>query len=71
VIDVLDVGPEEQYGHADEHYVADAGPVRHGDAGGQPGRERVMRHARRRRPMNGHCRWRTRRLARVPRPAQE
>jgi len=56
VIDVLDVGPEEQYGHADEHYVADAGPVRHGDSGGQPGRERVRRHARRRRPLNGHCR---------------
>lgn len=44
VIEILDVGPEQQYGHAYQHYVTDAGPVRHGDAGGQPGRERVRRH---------------------------
>ncbi|KAE9534981.1 hypothetical protein AGLY_008273 [Aphis glycines] len=67
VMDVLDFRPEEEYGHAEEHYVADAGPVRHGDSGGQPGRERVGRHARRRRPVNGHCRRQTRRTSRVPR----
>lgn len=62
---VLDVRAEEQYGHADEQYVTDAGPVRHGDAGGQPGRERAGRHARpgRRRPRDdalggrGGCRF--------------
>lgn len=69
VVGVLDVGPEEQYGHADEHYVADAGPVRHGYSGGKPGRERVRRHARWRRPVDGHCRRLTRaRAPRLPAP---
>lgn len=62
VMDVLDVWPKQQYGYAYEYYVTDAGPVRHGDAGGQPGRERVRRHGvtlraatGSRRPAREHC----------------
>jgi len=34
VMYVLDIGPEEEYGHAEEHYEADAGHVRHCHSGG-------------------------------------
>lgn len=44
MVGILDIGPEEKYGHADEHDVADAGPVRGGDTGGQPRREVIRRH---------------------------
>jgi len=52
---VHDIGPEEEYGHAEEHYEADAGHVRHSHSGGPHDRERVGSHGRRWRPVNG--RW--------------